>query len=319
MSKAATLVKAEDPEARPAASFELDGGMTDALPSHPVQVEAAGKVFWWRPGEGLDPAVVETVREWVWREARKFEFACSGDFALEDLAQEGFVGALIAAQRFNPNKKVKYLTYAAFWVRQALLEASKITHVRIPKGQFAKLKKAGLLPNAPLSLDAPLPGMSDLTMADTFVMTEEGSEAHGIAEVKGSMEVFTAALESLSEQDRSILVRRFGLDGGKAETLGTIGDMDGVCRERVRQREKDVVERFRQALADAGVARREDLSLAPGGIDSVFGCLDAERIATLAQRREALTKARVPVPRRSARGRAKQERCPEPQQDAPAA
>lgn len=315
---AAVLLGGEDVESCPDAS-RVGEDKPDALPTAPVQVEVAGQLFWWRPGEGLDPAVVETVKGWVWREARKFEFICSSNFTLEDLAQEGFVGALVGAQRFNPNKNVKYLTYAAFWVRQALLEASKVTHVRIPRGQFDKLKKANRLPNAPVSLDAPLPGVGDLTMADTVLMVEEGPEAHGIAEVHGSMEVFARALEALSEEDRSILVRRFGLDGGKSGTLKALGEMDGVSRERVRQREKYVMERFREILAGAGVTRVEDLKLHPGGIDAVFGCLDVERISTLAQRRQSLCKARIPVPRKNAKARVRQAVAANVERDSPAA
>jgi len=190
--------------------------------------------------------------------------------ALPDLIGEGNVGLLTAARKFDPDVGVKFISYAVWWIRQAILAAIARTGrtIRVPLNRTADLSRTiratealrqklgreptpqevaasvGLsldvvqslmaLNTSEVRLDAPLDPSGDRTLIDRFA-------ADGQADVEArAMERFLSeeveqALATLPARDARVLRLYFGLDDGQEHTLEEIGGMLGVTRERVRQ------------------------------------------------------------------------------------
>ncbi len=190
--------------------------------------------------------------------------------ALTDLIGEGNVGLLTAARKFDPDVGVKFISYAVWWIRQAILAAiaKQGRTVRVPLNRTADLSRIiratevlrqklvreptpvevaeqvsrsldvvqslMALNTSEVRLDAPLDPSGDRTLIDRFV-------ADGQADVEArAMEKFLAeevehALATLPPRDARVLRLYFGLDDGREHTLEEIGGMLGVTRERVRQ------------------------------------------------------------------------------------
>ena len=189
--------------------------------------------------------------------------------ALTDLIGEGNVGLLTAARKFDPDQGVKFISYAVWWIRQAIL-AALARHgrtVRVPLNRTADLSRiirtaealrqelgrepmpeeiariTGLAPDivqslaalntADVRLDAPLDPEGDRSLIDRFVA--EGQDAEAQAMEQFLIEEIDRALGTLPPRDAKVLRLYFGLDGGREHTLEEIGGMLGVTRERIRQ------------------------------------------------------------------------------------
>ncbi len=190
--------------------------------------------------------------------------------ALTDLIGEGNVGLLTAARKFDPDVGVKFISYAVWWIRQAILAAiaKQGRTVRVPLNRTADLSRIiratetlrqtlvreptpeevaasvslsldvvqslMAINTSEVRLDAPLDPSGDRTLIDRFV-------ADGAGDVEArAMEKFLAeeveqALATLPPRDARVLRLYFGLDDGREHTLEEIGVMLGVTRERVRQ------------------------------------------------------------------------------------
>ena len=201
--------------------------------------------------------------------------------ALVDLIGEGNVGLLTAARKFDPDHGVKFISYAVWWIRQAIL-ASIARHgrtVRVPLNRTADLSRiiktaenlrqerlreptpeeiaqiTGLsvdvvqalaaLNTADVRLDAPLDPDGDRTLVDRFVADQFASSEDDVMDHFLSEEI-GAALDTLPARDARVLRLYFGLDGGKEHTLEEIGGMFGVTRERIRQLRDRALKRLRE-------------------------------------------------------------------------
>jgi RNA polymerase primary sigma factor len=190
--------------------------------------------------------------------------------SLTDLIQEGNVGLVTAARKFDPEQGVKFISYAVWWIRQAIL-ASLANHgraVRVPLNRASDLsrifrekerlkqelgrepsllelsKATDLTPElveslqtlnaAEIRLDAPIGDSEDSQLVERFI-TEEAAEPELEVESRLLTEAITAALETLEERDAKVLRLYFGLEGEREHTLEEIGNMLGVTRERIRQ------------------------------------------------------------------------------------
>lgn len=189
--------------------------------------------------------------------------------ALDDLIAEGNVGLLAAARRFNPDEGVRFITYAVWWVRQAILIAlTKQTRVvRIPASRLAKrsrLAKASNLlraelgrepsqnevadrmgvatgdieewqscPGIQVSLDAPVSELDARSLSDQLII--ERDDEIGDDEEARASDAVRKALKSLMPREAQILRRYFGLDGASEATLDVLASEMGITRERVRQ------------------------------------------------------------------------------------
>ena len=202
--------------------------------------------------------------------------------ALGDLINEGNLGLIRAGQKFDETKGIKFISYAVWWIRQAILQAlaeqSRIVRVplnragalhRIGKRSSALLQELGREPTAEeiaeeldisesevertlalsqshLSLDAPLTPGEDSRLLD--YLPDQFSPAPDDETYERALSVtIEEALSTLKEREAKILRLYFGLDGQEPMTLEEIGSLLGITRERVRQIKERALVRLRHA------------------------------------------------------------------------
>lgn len=217
------------------------------FPDHTVQV--LGRSYTWTPEGGLDPAVVETVEGWIRRQAHTHaQTASRRGLDLEDLLQAGRLGALCAARRFDPCRTNTFLTYARWWIRQAVLEAlGQADDVHLPERDKRRALRTQTLPTV-LRIQQPVG--EDQALQDLLAGAEDPHEESEDAQREG---LLRKALDRLQPQDRLILTLRHGL-AGDPQTLEAVGQQlePPVGRERVRQLQKKAESRLRSALRELG-------------------------------------------------------------------
>ena len=230
---------------------------------------------------GDEDAVQKLVRanlRFVISVAKKYQ---NRGVSLIDLIQEGNVGLVTAARKFDPEQGVKFISYAVWWIRQAILSAlaNQGRAVRVPLNRASDLARifrererlkqelrrdpsteeiaeaAKLTPEiveslqtlnaAEIRLDAPIGDSDDSQLVDRFI-SEEAAEPEEAVEEKMLSEQIERALDTLSPRDAQVLRLYFGLEGGKEHTLEEIGNMLGVTRERVRQLRDRALRRLRE-------------------------------------------------------------------------
>lgn len=204
---------------------------------------------------------------------------------LEDLIEEGIIGLITAANRYDPDYGVKFITYAVWWIRCTILEAisqnSGIT--RLPGSRIrllAKIKrdlrcleqqlgrKASTgelsdychtepreidLLNSTLSsassLDAPQGGQDNMTLSETLPNTSFLKGQRDL-DRKELIDILKKAFLGLDERQSDIINRYYGLDGSPSLTLEAIGEKYGISRERVRQVKEQALRILHSALED---------------------------------------------------------------------
>ena len=201
--------------------------------------------------------------------------------SLTDLIQEGNVGLVTAARKFDPEQGVKFISYAVWWIRQAIL-AALANHgrsVRVPLNRASDLarifrekerlkQELGRDPNpeelsgatdltpelieslqtlnaAEIRLDAPIGDSEDSQLVERFI-NEEAAEPEQEVEIRLLTEAVSGALNTLEARDAKVLRLYFGLDGEREHTLEEIGNMLGVTRERIRQLRDRALRRLRE-------------------------------------------------------------------------
>ena len=206
------------------------------------------------------------------------------DLSLDDLFQEGVVGLMRAADKFDHTLGYKFSTYATWWIRQALTRslANRGTTIRLPihvHNDVLRLKRAyKLLGQAhptqrtsmieladelvwtidklhfiqqcaallPVSLDEKSNAHDDLSLMDTLVSDYPSPEEY--LEDACLAKCLGRSLNGLKERERKVLHLRFGLnDSGPGATLEEIGKMFGLTRERIRQIEARALSRLRES------------------------------------------------------------------------
>ncbi len=208
---------------------------------------------------------------------------------LSDLIGEGNVGLLTAARKFDPDQGVKFISYAVWWIRQAILAAlaRQGRTVRVPLNRTADLSRivrtaealrqemrreptpeeisaaTGLslevvqslaaLNTGEVRLDAPLDPDGDRALIERFIAEDLPDTEEKTMERFLSDEV-EDALKTLPARDAKVLRLYFGLDGGREHTLEEIGGMLGVTRERVRQLRDRALKRLREGEVGRALA-----------------------------------------------------------------
>jgi RNA polymerase primary sigma factor len=206
-----------------------------------------------------------------------------------DLIHEGNLGLMEAARRFDPTRNVKFISYAVWWVRQALLhvlsDQSRIISVP-PKlsGPASKLGRhlaalAVQLDREPTAREVAddldiseadatalmLIGGEDVSLSDRIGGREDRREVEDVLEQvmipaidealvhEAVVDQLRKAVAELGSKEREVMRMRFGLDGGEPRTLQEVGDRLKLSRERVRQIEYRAKEKLRQSTRLRGV------------------------------------------------------------------
>ena len=214
----------------------------------------------------------------------------------EDLLNEGNIGLIEAAHRYDHRKGTKFITYAIWWIRKSILKAlsDQTNLVRVPNYHMKKVKAVRntekalreVLGRAPakdeisteldstvakvdqilqfnlkeISIDARVGRERDTPISDYLVDDSARSPEESLIRQE-SKDLIRNALSVLNGQEQHVVVQRFGFGTGKPRTLKEIGADMGISRERVRQIEVQAKDRLRRYLsrtkASLGATRRE--------------------------------------------------------------
>ncbi|HEX4824000.1 MAG TPA: sigma-70 family RNA polymerase sigma factor [Candidatus Polarisedimenticolaceae bacterium] len=165
--------------------------------------------------------------------------------AFEDLVHEGCVGLLKAIRRFDPANGARFITYAAFWIRKAILEAISDGGrlVRVPRYQ----RVHGRPTMRELRFDDPISADDPRTLLDTLE-DERGERPDAAAVAQDDVRRLRRHLRALPLREQAVLASRYGLDGETPMTLMEVGTLLSLSRERVRQIESAALAQLRKAM-----------------------------------------------------------------------
>jgi RNA polymerase primary sigma factor len=200
---------------------------------------------------------------------------------LLDLINEGNLGLIEAARRYDPEKNVKFISYAVWWIRQAVFHAltrnSRIYHIpqklsdqvsEMKRVKSALKKELGRSPNREEIAkrmkivvedveDLEILGSRDVSLSDRYFdediefgdkLEDSMSPSVEYRIIKNSVESqIREILQKLDEKEKLVLKLRFGLDDDQPHTLQEIGDRLHLTRERIRQIEKKAMRKLAQS------------------------------------------------------------------------
>jgi len=253
---------------------------------HPLLTPAEERALAQRVEEG-DPAAKERMVNSNLRLVVSIAKGYQGqELAFLDLIQEGVLGLIRAVEKFDWRRNLRFSTYATLWIRQAIQRAlaNQSRTIRLPvhvadrQRRIARAERALVtrlgrdptdaeiaaesrlplervaeareLPRTVTSLDRGVGEDADTTLGELLAAPEEEPLAE--VEIGLRADLLGRILGRLPERDRRVLEMRFGLGGGEPMTLDAVGRAMGVSRERVRQIERQALERLgREREAEA--------------------------------------------------------------------
>ena len=199
-----------------------------------------------------------------------------------DLVQEGSLGLIKAAEKFDYTKNFKFSTYATWWIKQTIVRAivNNSKHIRIPVHMMDKIRryknaysdlfyknnvepsdeevaekmgisvdqvlkiKKSMIKN-PISLETPI--TEDLNIGD--YVEDKHNKLPDVQTDKNIMKQnLIDAIRSLPEREQKIISYRFGINGEKTMTLENLGELLGYSKERIRQLENDAIKKIKNNI-----------------------------------------------------------------------
>nr|MBP7506873.1 sigma-70 family RNA polymerase sigma factor [Prolixibacteraceae bacterium] len=200
--------------------------------------------------------------------------------SLPDLINEGNLGLIKAAQRFDETRGFKFISYAVWWIRQSILQAlaEQARIVRLPLNKIGSINKINktfnlleqefqreptakeiseMLELTPevieeaikasghhISMDAPIRDEEGNTMYDVLLNIDAPSPDRGLLNNSLQQEI-ERSLSTLGEREADIVRFYFGLNGTRPHTLEEIGEVFGLTRERVRQIKEKAIKKLK--------------------------------------------------------------------------
>jgi len=248
-------------------------------PISPDREKELGKLIQEERDEDSLNQLVEANLKFVVSLAKKYK---NSGIPFLDLINEGNLGLIEAAKRFDPHKNVKFITYAVWWIRQAIIHAmaEQGRMIRLPVKKAIQLNKMSnkitqlknKFDRSPtISEIAKEMGMENSEVESliinygpptslSMIISEDGNYELGdifeqeITEpadekiIRESLnEQVHNLIKELSDNERQILIMRFGLNGEEPKTLKEVGERIGLSRERVRQIENQAKLKLRKS------------------------------------------------------------------------
>jgi RNA polymerase primary sigma factor len=209
--------------------------------------------------------------------AKKYQ---TSGISLLDLINEGNMGIIKAAEKFDPDRGFHFISYAVWWIRQAIILAisQKASLIRLPLNRTADIQKIekvhkklenrlGREPTPTeiaedldmdgeeinhlrnitqdyISLDSSYGDSEDTTILSMIVDSRIDSPDKNVLD-ESLREALNEVLDTLTESERQIIIMRFGLNGNEPMSLQQIGDKFDLSKERIRQIEKKAIRRLR--------------------------------------------------------------------------